>query len=113
MRIRSAEAIALTLWILLPLLLESAGHELLCHDEPKAPQLTASSLLSEPQIGSGEEEQDEDCLCCGLCSPRTSVGASSTANPALVVADSTIAQRDDLFVAPFPASHPSRGPPVR
>lgn len=112
MRFRSASATALTFLLLLTSLLDVAGHELLCRDDPVRGGITAGSPLAGPQIVPVEAELDHDCPCCGLCGPRISLGPEWATDPVLVVAEVHAVRHGVLFVKPLPASHPSRGPPV-
>lgn len=112
MRFRSASATALTFLLLLTSLLDVAGHELLCRDEPARLGIVTDSPLAGPQIAPEEAELDDDCPCCGLCRPRVSLSPSSESAPALMAAEIQSGPRAVRFVEPLPASHPSRGPPL-
>ncbi|MEM7352021.1 MAG: hypothetical protein AAF657_14570 [Acidobacteriota bacterium] len=112
MRIRSAGVTALTPLLLLISLLDASGHELLCRDEPAPPGIAADGPSSGALTAPDLEEQDHDCLCCGVCGPRVSLAPPSATDSALAAVEVTPARRGALFVEPFPASYPGRGPPV-
>ena len=111
-RIRSAGATALFPLLLLTSLLDAAGHQLLCRDAPALSGIAADLPSAGPQIAPSEAERDHDCPCYGLGGSRITLGPPSTTDPAVVVTEVATARRGALFVEPFPASHPSRGPPL-
>lgn len=109
---RPVGAAALHLLLLLSSLLDAAGHELLCRDEPAPSRVADGSPSSGAQILPTEEGPDRDCPCCRLNGPRSWLAPPSTTDPALALAEVATARPGVPFLKPFPTSHPSRGPPV-
>lgn len=110
--IRSAGATALHLLLLFPLLLDVAWNELLCCDHgPEHHEVVADAPDVGIHILPAEEEHEDDCLCCGICSQRVSLDPASTTDSTLWIAEIQAAKQGAFFVKPRPASHLSRGPP--
>ncbi|MEM9557507.1 MAG: DUF2946 family protein [Acidobacteriota bacterium] len=112
MRIRSTGATALYLLLLLTSLVEAAGHELLCHDEPTRFGIASGVSDSGAQIAPDGEEQGEDCPYCGLCTSRVCLAPTSASSPTVEVAEVRVAASSVFLAQRLPASHLSRGPPA-
>lgn len=113
MRIRSAGATALYLSLLLTSLVEAAGHELLCRDDPARQEAGSARATTEVQIAPGESDLGDDCGYCGLCGQRLSLSPASTTDPTFVVAGVQATGRTTFLIKSESASQLSRGPPPR
>ena len=112
MHIRSAGYTALQLLFLMSSLLDAAGCELLCLNEPESSSNVAQVVGSRAQVCPVDEEHDDDCPCCGLRVPRVSFEPSTATEPTLVLAEAALVRRGVLFIKALTATHLSRGPPV-
>ncbi len=120
MKFRFTGAFALHLLLVLTLLFEAAGHDVLCAYEDQAlPRVVDQGDSAEgrapstgPDITPGEEHHERDCPCCLRHGSRISLGTTPTGGHPLWVAQGLKVPDSDQPTRQLPASRTSRGPPA-
>ena len=120
MRIRATGACALYALLVLTLLLEAAGHDLLCAYEDQAlPRVADQGASAEgrapspgPDIAPGSPQYEHECPCCLRGGQRLSLGPTPASRQPLLVARASRAPEVGQPTRRPSASHTSRGPPA-
>ena len=120
MRFRATGAFALHLLLVPTLLLEAAGHDVLCAFEDQAlPRVVDQGASAEgrapsprPDIAPGDPHHEHECPCCLRGGQRILLGPTPTSWHPLWVAQGLRVPDSGQPTRQLPASRTSRGPPA-
>lgn len=118
MRFRATGAFALHLLVVLTLLFEAAGHDLLCEWDDRSLARAVDQVAGTdrpaptPNITHGTPSYEQECPCCLRGGQRFSLVPTPTSWHPLRVAQASRAPDGVQPTRQLPASHTSRGPPA-